>query len=111
MNYHHQSFVVMCVVMNYHHLLLWHQCIQRITEDEMTYYFHSTFQNTCLIIKLKRGEAVIETDNITAISVIEEVITKAATERKTKVNISFGKLLKRVATVNEHCDNGRLNRN
>ncbi|KAF0980758.1 hypothetical protein FDP41_013241 [Naegleria fowleri] len=61
----------------------------KITEDEMTYYFHSTFQNTCLIIKLKRGEAVIETDNITAISVIEEVITKAATERKTKVNISF----------------------
>ncbi|KAG2393054.1 hypothetical protein C9374_009631 [Naegleria lovaniensis] len=61
----------------------------KITEDEMTYYYHSTFQDTCLIIKLKRGEAVIETDNITAISVVEEVITKAATERKTKVNISF----------------------
>jgi len=43
---------------------------------------------------LKRGEAIIESDNVTAISIIEEVITRAATERKTKINVSFGKYAK-----------------
>ena len=67
--------------------------MSRVSDDEVVYYFHSTFQETCLVIRLKRGEAVVESDNITAISVVEEVVTKAATDRKTKVNISFGMYL------------------
>ncbi|KAL9651636.1 hypothetical protein ABK040_001581 [Willaertia magna] len=62
---------------------------EKITEDDMVYTFQSTFQQTVLVIKLKRGEAIMESDNLTAISVIEEILTKTATDRKVKVNVSF----------------------
>jgi Bardet-Biedl syndrome 7 protein len=61
----------------------------KILDEECTYFFRSTFQNTYLICKIKKGDASFETDNVSTLGILEEVITKEATDRKTRVKVSF----------------------
>lgn len=61
----------------------------RVIDDEVEYFFQSTFQNTILSIKLKRGEAIFSSNNVTTLSILDEMISKLATDRKSRVQTNF----------------------
>lgn len=64
----------------------------RVHQDEVEYKFQSSFQDTILIIKCRKGEAIFKSDNISVISIIKDVISKEAIERKTLIDVNFGNL-------------------
>ncbi|XP_047143361.1 Bardet-Biedl syndrome 7 protein homolog [Hydra vulgaris] len=56
-------------------------------EDEVTFYFVSTFLDTQLECKYKKGQAVFRSDNVSTISILKDVLTKEATNRKINLQI------------------------
>ena len=57
-------------------------------EDQVAFYFVSSFLDTQLECKYGKGEAIFRSDNISTISILKDVITKEATKRKINLNIS-----------------------
>lgn len=60
----------------------------RCTEDEISIVFESTFLETILACQYKKGEAHFQSDNICALAVLKEVISREATQRKTQVSVN-----------------------
>lgn len=57
-------------------------------EDEVIFYFTSTFLDTQLECKYRKGEATFRSDNISTISILKDVLSKEATKRKMNLNIT-----------------------
>jgi len=57
-------------------------------EPEVSFYFVSTFLDTQLECRYKKGEAIFRSDNISTISILKDVLSKEATKRKMNLNIS-----------------------
>ena len=55
--------------------------------EENTLMFRSTFTGTYVIPKYSKGQALIKSDNYSAITIIKDVITKEATRRKITLDI------------------------
>jgi Bardet-Biedl syndrome 7 protein len=61
----------------------------RLNTEESTIAFTSTFLNTVLLCEYRQGSGVFKSDSISVISILKEVITKEATQRKTMININL----------------------
>lgn len=79
------------------------------TDDELSYYYESTFIGTFLTIKCKKGEALFFSDNASTLSTIEEKISKIATEQQMHVKIehdlkaeTFTRVIKKIFPKIEH---------
>ncbi|KAK2188574.1 hypothetical protein NP493_128g04020 [Ridgeia piscesae] len=57
--------------------------------DSVTFNFMSTFLGTLLECKYKKGEATFRSDNISTISILKDVLTKEATKKKIRLEISY----------------------
>jgi len=62
---------------------------EKIHEDDFAYTFRSTFIGSTISIKCRKGELTIQSSNVSALSVLQEIIAKNATEQKVKIQISF----------------------
>jgi Bardet-Biedl syndrome 7 protein len=58
------------------------------TGDKVTFTFVSTFLETMLHCSYWKGEAEFKSDNISTISILKDVLTKEATKKKIKLEIS-----------------------
>lgn len=69
------------------------QCIPDVPEksqqDELVFYFQSTFQETLLSVRLKAGEGVFKSDNISTLAILKDFLTRQATARKMQVKSPF----------------------
>ncbi|KAK4887270.1 hypothetical protein RN001_003541 [Aquatica leii] len=70
-----------------------YQCIPEVPEkpqftEATVLYFQSTFLGSLLECNFQKGEGKFMSDNISTISVIREFLTKEATKKKIKVDIS-----------------------
>lgn len=61
----------------------------RLNTEEASVAFKSTFLDTVLLCDYTRGRGVFKSDSISVISIIKEVITKEATQKKTQINIQL----------------------
>ena len=59
----------------------------RCTEDVTTHVFESSFTGTVLICQYTKGEAQFQSDNISALQIIKETISRGATSKQTMVKI------------------------
>ncbi|KAJ8298389.1 hypothetical protein KUTeg_024920 [Tegillarca granosa] len=57
--------------------------------DSVTFHFMSTFLDTQLECLYRKGEAVFRSDNISTISILKDVLTKEATKKKIKMDITY----------------------
>lgn len=57
-------------------------------ESEVVFCFISTFLDTQLECKYRKGDATFRSDNISTISILKDVLSKEATKRKMNLNIS-----------------------
>jgi Bardet-Biedl syndrome 7 protein len=57
-------------------------------DDEVVFYFTSTFLDTLLECKNKKGSAVFRSDNISTISILKDVLSKEATKKQLNLNIN-----------------------
>ncbi|XP_066926836.1 Bardet-Biedl syndrome 7 protein homolog [Clytia hemisphaerica] len=57
-------------------------------ENEISFYFVSTFLDTQLECRYSKGQATFRSDNISTISILKDVLSKEATKRKMNLNIS-----------------------
>ncbi|XP_013079429.2 Bardet-Biedl syndrome 7 protein homolog isoform X1 [Biomphalaria glabrata] len=69
-------------------------CLPEIPErppamDPAVFYFASTFLDTQLLCLYRKGEAVFKSDNISSISILKDVLSKEATKKKIRLDISF----------------------
>jgi Bardet-Biedl syndrome 7 protein len=74
-----------------------HYCVPELpekppAENEANYYFINTFLGTQLEINYRQNEAVFKSENVSTISILKDVISKKATDKKVVLNISLGKL-------------------
>jgi len=60
----------------------------RLQSDEGNFAFRNTFLNTLLLCNYRKGEASFRSDSLTSLAIIKEVLTKEATARKIKIQIS-----------------------
>ncbi|KAF5285041.1 hypothetical protein FQR65_LT02353 [Abscondita terminalis] len=70
-----------------------YQCIPEVPEKPMfteatVLYFESTFLGSLLECNFQKGDGKFTSDNISSISVIREFLTKEATKKKIKVEVS-----------------------
>ncbi|KAF6035121.1 BBS7 [Bugula neritina] len=56
--------------------------------DSVSFQFVSTFLGTQLSCSYQKGEAVFLSDNISTISILKDVLSKEATKKKIKLNVS-----------------------
>ncbi|XP_076319589.1 BBSome complex member BBS7-like isoform X2 [Tachypleus tridentatus] len=67
-------------------------CLPEVPEktigDTASFYFVSTFLDTVLSCSYKKGEAIFKSDNISTISILKDFLTKEATKRKIRLEIS-----------------------
>ncbi|VDI19216.1 Bardet-Biedl syndrome 7 protein [Mytilus galloprovincialis] len=57
--------------------------------ETITFHFMSTFLDTLLECVYSKGEAVFRSDNISTISILKDVLTKEATKKKIRLDISY----------------------
>ena len=72
-----------------------HYCIPELPEkppadNESTFYFVNTFLGTQLEIIYKQNEATFKSENVSTISILKDVISKKATDKKCVININLG---------------------
>jgi len=60
----------------------------RCTEDEVTHIFESTFIETVLVCTYKRGEATFQSDNISALQILKEVVSRNATQKQSQIAVT-----------------------
>ncbi|XP_074649766.1 BBSome complex member BBS7-like [Tubulanus polymorphus] len=58
-------------------------------EDIVTFTFVSTFLNTQLQCIYQKGEAIFKSDNISTISILKDVLSKEATKKKIRLDITY----------------------
>lgn len=61
----------------------------RVQGDEVRFTFRNVFLGNILLCTYRRGEATFQSDSVSAIAILKEVITKEATARKILVNLTF----------------------
>ncbi|CAF0705971.1 unnamed protein product [Brachionus calyciflorus] len=71
-----------------------HYCIPEIpekvpAENEITFYFLNTFLGTQLEINYKQNEATFKSENVSTISILKDVLSKKATDKKVVLNIDL----------------------
>ena len=86
----------------------------RCTEDENTIVFESTFIDTVLCCTYKssylhpsngftlacrKGEARFDSDNVSALQILKEVISRGATQKQAKINITTGAVMQGATLV------------
>ncbi|KAL5012626.1 hypothetical protein ScPMuIL_011177 [Solemya velum] len=69
-------------------------CLPEIPErtppgDNVVFHFVSTFLDTQLECCYKKGEAIFRSDNISTISILKDVLSKEATKKKIRLDISY----------------------
>ncbi|XP_064637282.1 Bardet-Biedl syndrome 7 protein homolog isoform X2 [Lineus longissimus] len=57
--------------------------------DSCTFQFTSTFLNTQLQCCYRKGDALFRSDNISTISILKDVLTKEATKKKIRLDITY----------------------
>ncbi|BFZ14686.1 hypothetical protein BsWGS_17726 [Bradybaena similaris] len=57
--------------------------------DSANFQFSSTFLDTQLDCTYRRGEAVFRSDNVSTISILKDVLSKEATKKKIRLDISY----------------------
>ena len=57
-------------------------------DEQVTFYFTSSFLDTQLECQYGKGEAIFRSDNISTISILKDVVTKEATKRKINLHIN-----------------------
>ncbi|KAL3880310.1 hypothetical protein ACJMK2_032558 [Sinanodonta woodiana] len=57
--------------------------------DEVSFHFMSTFLDTQLECKYRKGDAIFRSDNISTISILKDVLTKEATKKKIRLDITY----------------------
>jgi Bardet-Biedl syndrome 7 protein len=72
-----------------------HYCVPEIPEKppveaEVTFYFINTFLATQLEVVYKQNEATFRSENVSTISILKDVLTKKATDKKVVLNINLG---------------------
>lgn len=75
-----------------------HYCVPEVPEKppaeaEVTFYFINTFLSTQLEVFYKQNEATFKSENVSTISILKDVLTKKATDKKVVLNINLGKNL------------------
>lgn len=73
-----------------------HYCVPEVPEKppaeaEVTFYFINTFLSTQLEVFYKQNEATFKSENVSTISILKDVLTKKATDKKVVLNINLGK--------------------
>ncbi|XP_030747216.1 Bardet-Biedl syndrome 7 protein homolog [Sitophilus oryzae] len=76
------------------------QCLPEVPEkhlfsDETILYFQCSLIDTVLICTYKKGEADFQSDNLTTLCILKEVLTVEATKKKTKIDIAIN--------INDQC--------
>jgi len=61
----------------------------KVQEEEVNIAFRSTFLDTLLVCSYSRGTATFRSDSVSVISILKEVITKEATQKKTQISINL----------------------
>jgi len=61
----------------------------RLNSEDSKLCFRSTFLKTVLYCDYCKGKAIFQSDSITTISILKEVMTKEATTKKIAINISL----------------------
>eukprot|EP00455_Lapot_gusevi_P042479 TRINITY_DN5044_c0_g1_i10.p1 TRINITY_DN5044_c0_g1~~TRINITY_DN5044_c0_g1_i10.p1 ORF type:complete len:516 (-),score=135.30 TRINITY_DN5044_c0_g1_i10:44-1498(-) len=61
----------------------------RLSVDEASFTFRSTFLDTFLICQYSGGQGIFRSDNVSTISIMKEIISREATSRKTVINIAL----------------------
>lgn len=74
-----------------------HYCVPEIPEKppadpEVTFYFINTFLATQLEVFYKQNEATFKSENVSTISILKDVLTKKATDKKVVLNINLGRI-------------------
>lgn len=62
---------------------------QKLHQDEVNLVFENTFVGSTLCCKYRKGEASFDSDSISALAILKEVITKEATARKVILQMHF----------------------
>ncbi|OWF52937.1 Bardet-Biedl syndrome 7 protein homolog isoform X2 [Mizuhopecten yessoensis] len=57
--------------------------------DVLTFHFVSTFLDTLLECEYRKGQAVFKSDNISTVSILKDVLTKEATKKKIRLDITY----------------------
>jgi hypothetical protein len=75
-----------------------HYCIPELPEkppadNEINFNFINTFLGTQLEVNYKQNEASFKSENVSTISILKDVLTKKATDKKVVLNINLGKLI------------------
>lgn len=75
-----------------------HYCIPEVpekppSESEITFYFINTFLGTQLEVSYKQNEASFRSENVSTISILKDVLTKKATDKKVVLNINLGRTI------------------
>jgi len=61
---------------------------QRLQEGEASFTFRNTFLDTLLLADYRKGEATFQSDSLTTLAIVKEVVTKEATARKVQIQIN-----------------------
>jgi len=61
---------------------------QRLQEEEASFTFRNTFLDSLLLADYKKGEATFQSDSLTTLAIVKEVVTKEATSRKVQLQIN-----------------------
>lgn len=71
-----------------------HYCVPELpektpAENEATFFFINTFLGTQLEINYSQNEATFKSENVSTISILKDVISKKATDKKVVLNINL----------------------
>lgn len=74
-----------------------HMCLPEVPEklppqDCCEFFFHNVFIATSLKCEYKKGTATFNSDNVTTIAIIMDVLTKEITKKRIKLDIHTGKI-------------------
>ena len=59
----------------------------RLQGEEASFAFRNTFLDTLLLCSYRRGEATFQSDSLTTLAIVKEVVTKEATARKIQIQV------------------------
>ena len=74
----------------------------KVSGEENILYFKNVLVGTILVCKYWKGEADFRSDNISTISILKDFITKEATKKHIKIELSIGIFLTNSITLVEH---------
>jgi Bardet-Biedl syndrome 7 protein len=60
----------------------------RILSETVTYHFQSAFLGTVLIVECRKGLASFRSDNVSALAVLKDCVTRDATAKKIRVDVA-----------------------